>query len=69
MIKDQEFDIQYSGKNSPLQRFVITSPSAITGQWKVLLEKGMQEQSQLEAGALIKIKYAPEEFSHTISTP
>lgn len=69
MIKDQEFDIAYSGKNSPLERFVITSQYPITGQWKVLLEKGGQEQVQLEHDTLIKIKYTPEELSGIISIP
>ncbi|MFI5416382.1 MAG: hypothetical protein ACHQXJ_03430, partial [Nitrososphaerales archaeon] len=69
MLGSQEFDIQYSGKNSALQRFVITSPYAITGLWNVLLEKDGQEQVQLENDTLIRIKYTPVELSNTISTP
>jgi hypothetical protein len=69
MLGGQEFDIQYSGKNSVLQRFVIASPYAITGQWNVLLEKEGQEQVQLENDTLIRIKYTPVELSNTISTP
>jgi len=60
-LNGQEFTVQYSGSDNPLQRFTITSSEPIVGHWKILLEKNGQEQIQSENRTLLKIKYVPDD--------
>jgi hypothetical protein len=59
-LNGQEFKVQYTGKDSPLQRFTITSSDPIVGQWKVSLVRDGQEQIQSEDQTMLKIKYVPQ---------
>ena len=61
--------VYYSGGNSTLERFSITSLQPITGDWKILLEKNGVEQKDLEASAHLSIKYAPTNKQLLVSLP
>ena len=61
--------VYYSGGNSTLERFSITSLQPITGDWKVLLERNGVEQKDLEATAHLSIKYAPTNKQLLVSLP
>ncbi|HJW19281.1 MAG TPA: hypothetical protein VJ571_01830, partial [Candidatus Nitrosotalea sp.] len=61
--------VYYSGGNSTLERFSITSLQPITGDWKILLEKYGVEQKVLEASAHLSIKYVPTNKQLLVSLP
>ncbi|WP_220463407.1 prealbumin-like fold domain-containing protein [Nitrosopumilus sp. b1] len=61
-IGDQIYRIKYSGADSPLERFSITSFDPITGDWLIQLESNDTIISYAEAvhEVIIKIKYRAE---------
>gem|GEM_PF-1738380 len=57
-LGDQQYQVRYSGPDSPLERFSITSVDPIVGQWKVGMESNDHSgQTQLENTVLLQIKY------------
>ncbi|MGI0086925.1 MAG: prealbumin-like fold domain-containing protein [Nitrosotalea sp.] len=46
-IAAQQFAVRYSGPDSPLERFSITSPTPIVGQWKVEVDSRQNSVPQL----------------------
>ncbi|MDE1813071.1 MAG: hypothetical protein KGI05_00270 [Thaumarchaeota archaeon] len=61
--------VYYSGGNSTLERFLITSLQPITGNWKVSLEKNGIEQKDLETAVHLNIKYVPINKQLLVSLP
>jgi hypothetical protein len=60
-IDSQIYRIKYSGQNSPLERFSITSVDPIEGTWNVTLESdsGIVPEAHATENVLIKMKYRP----------
>ena len=59
-IGDQIFRVRYSGPDSPLERFSITSVDPIVGKWKVDIDsqdKGFVPQAHALDNVLLKVKY------------
>src|SRR2546427_700269 len=59
-IGDQIFRVRYSGPDSPLERFSITSIDPIVGKWKVDIdtqEKGFVPQAHALDNIMLKVKY------------
>jgi hypothetical protein len=68
-VNGQSYSVYYSGADNPLQRFTITSPESIVGDWKITLEKNGIEQKDLEDATLLKIKFSAVEKQLLISLP
>ncbi len=58
-LDDQIYRVRYSGQDSPLERFSITSIDPIIGTWHVTLESddGMIPEAQAMENVLVKLKY------------
>ena len=61
--------VYYSGGNSTLERFLITSLQPIAGNWKISLEKNGIEQKDLETAVHLNIKYVPINKQLLVSLP
>ena len=61
-IGDQVYRVRYSGSDSPLERFSITSVDPIVGQWKVEIDSTIDllPQAQAMGDVFVKIKYEAE---------
>ena len=61
LLDGQIFRVRYSGADSPLERFSITSLDSVLGEWRVEIES---ESSEFMAAAAkdvsIKVKYRAE---------
>ena len=62
-IDNQVYRVRYSGQESALERFSITSLDPIVGQWTVELdsEDGLVPQAHAMKDAVFKVKYRAEE--------
>jgi hypothetical protein len=58
-IGEQIYRIRYSGQNSPLERFSVTSANPIVGNWGVTLESdsGVIPEVHAVKDVYLKIKY------------
>jgi hypothetical protein len=58
-LDGQIYRIRYSGQNSPLERFSITSVDPIVGTWSVMLESdtGIIPEAQAIEDVHLKVKY------------
>ncbi|MBI5146015.1 MAG: hypothetical protein HZA84_02210, partial [Thaumarchaeota archaeon] len=58
-IGEQIYRVRYSGQNSPLERFSITSVDPIVGNWNVTLESdsGIIPEAHAIADVAVKMKY------------
>ncbi len=59
-ISDQVYRIRYSGPDSPLERFSITSVDPIVGKWKVEIvsQKDLIPHAKAASNVFLKIKYS-----------
>jgi hypothetical protein len=62
VIDSQIYRVRYSGPDSPLERFSITSFDGVAGEWKVLLEKSGKfvAFASDDSEILVKVKYRAE---------
>jgi len=61
LLDGQIFRVRYSGADSPLERFSITSLDSVLGEWKVKIESESSEFMAAAAGDVsIKVKYRAE---------
>jgi hypothetical protein len=58
-IGEQIYRIRYSGQNSPLERFSVTSVDPIVGTWSIMLESddGIIPEAHAIADVHLKVKY------------
>jgi len=61
-IGDQVYRVRYSGPDSPLERFSITSVEPIKGSWKVEIDSNnnLVPQAHAMEDVFLKIKYKAE---------
>ena len=66
-VDGQLYQVRYSGPNSPLERFSISSVDPIVGQWKVKIEsQDPAAESQFMNSVFLQIKYHAHDL-HTIT--
>ncbi|MEO9276330.1 MAG: hypothetical protein ABI340_00920, partial [Nitrososphaera sp.] len=68
-IDGKAYFVYYSGSDSVIQRFTITSSEPIEGKWNVIIEKNGIEQKDMEKTAYLKVKYLSENNQVALSLP
>jgi hypothetical protein len=64
LIDGHIYRVRYSGENSPLERFSITSLDSVLGEWNVTIDDKSSEFMAAAAGDVpVKIQYRAERSS------